>query len=333
MYRTCTYCYRDLGTNEIVASFPVGRRLAFDQQKGRLWVVCRRCRRWNLSPVEERWEAIEECERQFHDTPNKYSTDNIGLARLTDGSDLIRVGMPRREEFAAWRYGPILVRRRAVATAGSLVTGLALWGSAPTVLPWLLPPLFAGLKRRIVARLPAPGGTVARIRQSDLSWLRFAKSKHGNGFTLLLSYAQLQVPWWRSVLRQHQERRILRLEEPDATRVAGLLLPRLNPRGGSKREVHEAVTHIEEAGDAVSLLSMVPDRWPRHTRVASMATPLRLALEMAAHEESEQRALEGQLLELETAWREAEEIAAIADRLFVPPAIEAWITKHRAARS
>lgn len=128
---------------------------------------------------------------------------------------------------------------------------------------------------------------------------------------------------------QHQERRILRLEEPNATRVAGLLLPRLNPRGGSKREVREAVTHIEEAGGPVGLFSMVPDRWPRHTRVASMATSLRLALEMAAHEESERRALEGQLIELENTWREAEEIAAIADRLLVSPAIEAWIRKHR----
>jgi hypothetical protein len=41
----------------------------------------------------------------------------------------------------------------------------------------------------------------------------------------------------------------------------------------------------------------------------------RLALEMAAHEESERRALEGELLELEAAWREADEIATIADAL------------------
>ncbi len=41
----------------------------------------------------------------------------------------------------------------------------------------------------------------------------------------------------------------------------------------------------------------------------------RLALEMAAHEESERRALEGELEELEAAWREADEIATIADAL------------------
>jgi hypothetical protein len=39
---------------------------------------------------------------------------------------------------------------------------------------------------------------------------------------------------------------------------------------------------------------------------------------MAAHEESERRALEGELAELERAWQEAEEIAAIADGLLLP---------------
>ena len=40
-----------------------------------------------------------------------------------------------------------------------------------------------------------------------------------------------------------------------------------------------------------------------------------LALEMAANEDTERRAMEGELADLERAWREAEEIAAIADTL------------------
>jgi hypothetical protein len=43
----------------------------------------------------------------------------------------------------------------------------------------------------------------------------------------------------------------------------------------------------------------------------------RLALEMAANEDSERRALEGELAALHSAWRQAEEIAAIADGLFL----------------
>jgi hypothetical protein len=43
--------------------------------------------------------------------------------------------------------------------------------------------------------------------------------------------------------------------------------------------------------------------------------PRILALEMALHEEAERRALAGELAELEARWREAEEIARIADGL------------------
>jgi len=64
MYATCLFCHSGLGKNEVVEEFPVGRRLAFDAANGRLWVVCGACGRWNLSPLEERWEAIETCERR-----------------------------------------------------------------------------------------------------------------------------------------------------------------------------------------------------------------------------------------------------------------------------
>jgi hypothetical protein len=40
MYSTCLFCNSDLGANQAVEHFPVGRRLAFDASKGRLWAVC-----------------------------------------------------------------------------------------------------------------------------------------------------------------------------------------------------------------------------------------------------------------------------------------------------
>jgi len=55
----------------------------------------------------------------------------------------------------------------------------------------------------------------------------------------------------------------------------------------------------------------------------------RLAFEMALHEEQERRALQGELLALEQAWREAEEIAKIADNLLVPESDEEWLRKQR----
>ena len=59
MYATCLFCNTALGTNESIEHFPVGRRPAFDSATGRLWVVCRKCERWNLSPLETRSEAID----------------------------------------------------------------------------------------------------------------------------------------------------------------------------------------------------------------------------------------------------------------------------------
>src|SRR3954471_19953161 len=122
MYSTCLFCNASLGHNENIEHFPVGRRLAFDAEKGRLWAVCRSCGRWNLSPVEERWEAMEECERAYRDTRLRAATEQIGLARLRDGTELVRIGRPMRPEFAAWRYGDQFGKRRIrmIATLGAV---------------------------------------------------------------------------------------------------------------------------------------------------------------------------------------------------------------------
>src|SRR4051794_19417272 len=128
MYRTCLFCAHDLGRNDSIEHFPVGRRLAFDAAKGRLWVVCRSCERWNLTALEERWEAIEECERAFRGTRLRVSTDHIGLARVGDGTDLVRIGDPQRPEMAAWRYGDQFGRRRR-AFAGKAAVGVAAIGA------------------------------------------------------------------------------------------------------------------------------------------------------------------------------------------------------------
>jgi hypothetical protein len=55
---------------------------------------------------------------------------------------------------------------------------------------------------------------------------------------------------------------------------------------------------------------------------------------MALHESSEQRALDEDLASLERAWREAEEIAAIADGLLVPEHVTTTIdqAKKRTSR-
>ena len=59
MYRTCAFCNGRLDGDGGPTDLGVGRRLAFDEWKGRLWVICPRCSRWNLAPLDDRLERIE----------------------------------------------------------------------------------------------------------------------------------------------------------------------------------------------------------------------------------------------------------------------------------
>src|SRR5512144_903689 len=181
MYRTCLFCNNDLGHNEAVEHFPVGRRLAFDASRGRLWVVCRKCERWNLTPLEERWEAIEECERRFRDTRLRVSTDQIGLARLAEGLELVRIGEPQRPEFAAWRYGDQFGRRRrrqmliagaGIGALGALVIGGVTAGVGIGGFGWMLAraggSIIRGSPETVVARIRTPTGETLRVRRRHL---------------------------------------------------------------------------------------------------------------------------------------------------------------------
>ena len=71
------------------------------------------------------------------------------------------------------------------------------------------------------------------------------------------------------------------------------------------------------------------DRGWKYTPLKDYPEPMRLAFEMASHEESERRALDGELDRLEQDWKEAEEIAAIADNLFLPKSVTDWLERHR----
>ena len=327
MYSTCIFCHAPLEANDAIEHFPVGRRLAFDPGRGRLWVVCRRCRQWNLTPTEERWEAIEDCERLFRDTRLRVSTDQIGLARLASGVELVRIGRPERPEFAAWRYGDQLGRRRRAALIkvgiglgafGALVAGGAAAGVGIGGFGWLIGQMgeriVKGSPDRVIARLPVAEVGVVTVRGKHLTNLRLVQTDEERW--------QLGLP--------HQKR-IVTVEGDPAVRALGKLLPQLNRFGGSRGRVSEAVALIERQADPLRFFD-VAAREARNRdkpKISALPEPMRLALEMAAHEDTERRALEGELAILEQAWKEAEEVAAIADNLLLPAFVEDWMRKHR----
>ena len=330
MYRTCIYCNRKLRGNEAVEQFPVGRRLAFDSEKGRLWVVCERCRRWNLTPLDERWEAIEECERQFRDTGLRYSTDNIGLARLREGLELVRVGRPLRPEFAAWRYGRQFVRRRLRRMLKA--TGQSVWYTLTALTGAVVNAFYlTDENSRVVAWVRDAQGNRLPIVRKDLKEVLVQPGTGAEGWTLTVPYRPREKFGAILKARAHGARRRARLEGSAAIRAAGHILPRINSFGGKMSEVKDAVALIEEVGSPERFFALAPE-FAGQTRLTRMDQKTRLALEMAAHEESERRAMEGELVALEAAWREAEEIAAIADRLLVPESVEDWIMCRKKER-
>ena len=362
MYSTCLFCHGSLGRNESIEAFTVGRRLAFDAKKGRLWVVCPGCTRWNLTPLEERWEAIEECERRFRDTHVRVSTTHVGMAKLRDGLELVRIGEPLRPEFAAWRYGAqIQRRRRRMRVAGGL--GIA---AAAVAIPAAAPALAAaGAAGSFLTLMVGGGALTAYLANTFFSppWALMYETMKND---LLSERVATQVAVGRRVLtirfkhlrdaefegRPPGELPALRVthdfgehsfEGEQALRTAGKLLTRANWRGATAGEIDNAVQRIDRAGDPGQLLTataLIAQRlrgrrlmagW-RDLNMLNVSYSERLALEMAVHEESERRAFEGELQSLETAWREAEEIAAIADGLLTPLSVKARMDPGRPQR-
>lgn len=119
----------------------------------------------------------------------------------------------------------------------------------------------------------------------------------------------------------------------EAVRAARILLPRINSFGATRRVVQQAVTGIEDAGSVERFIPRAMERIRKsglaYSPVWSYPKPVRLGLEMALHEEAEWRAMEGELAELEAAWREAERIAGIADDLVLPRHVNVFMDRYR----
>lgn len=347
LYSTCLFCNQDLGRNEAIEAFPVGKRLAFDAARGRLWVVCPKCERWNLTPLEERWEAIEESEKRYRDARKRVATDNVGLARLGDGTTLVRIGEPLRPEFAAWRYGDQFGRRRnrqvLIAAGGLAVVGAAFAGFTAAGVgvggfAWMFAnsgkAIVRGNPEEVVAKIHTSSAGLVHVRRRHLSETSLDRADDG-----------------RLAINLRFKNGSARFEGKEAEQIASIVVPKVNRYGGNRKAVAAAVAEIESVGSAEAYLDYLTrlsreytrplvrrrSRWkfgnegsqPGNKGLFGLPGPHRLALEMALHEESERRAMHGELEELERAWREAEEIAGISDNLLLPASVSSAFDKLR----
>lgn len=287
----------------------MGRRLAFAPETGRLWAICTECGEWNLAPVEDRWEAVAECDRVFEGTRERGSTGELTLAR-SEGFELLRVGTVA--ELPTLRYGARLRRRHArylrrqrvrKVAGGFTLAGLLLafvmgYGAFAGIAVLLLFLAIATgvLREPPVARVPTPDGGWTEMTRRELLDMRLVPAESSG---------------WRLRIR-----RKLSLEGPDAFEAARVTLPLLTRSGAPQEDLRKALAYIEKKGStADSVFSAAARRRGvrRTARVSKLEVHIRLALEMLASREAEERAVSHDLAHLQSAWRNAEELAAIQD--------------------
>ena len=324
----------------MIERFPVGRRLAFDADKGRLWAVCVRCHKWNLTPIEERWEAIEACEKAFRATRLRTSTDQIGLARVREGLELVRIGAPLRPEMAAWRYGDQFGRRRRkqwyaygsilVGSAGYLVAGplLGLVSSGAYSLFSIANSAYTIYNmRRSMVQVRADDGTLLGLSALGVAKTMIRWDVRSQDWFLDIHH-QGKATTARQVFDGLYEFDVTTLDGESARRAARQILPVSNLYGADRKQVDRAVAWLEKNRDPQDLFGRAARQYGEGSpaegaAIGALPPELRLALEMAINEDTERRALEGELHVLEAAWRDAEEIAGIADNLLLPASVEA----------
>jgi hypothetical protein len=320
MYQTCAFCSGALGGDGGASGLAVGRRFAYDGWKSRAWVICQRCGRWNLTPVDTRLDAVAALERMAASGRVAATTDQVALVRAGP-YDVVRVGKPPRVELAGWRYGERLKAREreklkvvvpvTLAALGIMVVANVAAGGSFGVVAWQFGnynqignAVYRGIvgNRKLLIEPPvcAACGTVMVLRARHLRSARITGGA-GNDLGLLV-----ECP--------HCKREGALLAGPDAERAlrAGLTYLNLKQRKRIAKQAVVAAQAVEGAGGPEELIH----RTARHNWTLAKVVPdLRLALEMAVDEQAEVR-------DLEREWRRAEEIAEIADNLLVPPAIE-----------
>jgi hypothetical protein len=354
VYATCIFCNSALGQNDSIEHFPVGRKLAFDAAKGRLWAVCGTCERWNLSPLEERWEAIEESERAFRDATKRVATDNIGLAKLQDGTELVRIGAPLKKEFAFWRYDDIVRKRNwqlfyqmtGIGVLSPFLThmapvavGASMFGGAAVQLG--VSAIYQTVQsHRHSVRITDNNGILLTLTRYQATWARYHFDEREARLSLnvaswsdadqsILSRAGSRLLSAATLSKRNYRR--VDIEGEAAIKALHNMLPAVNVYFNDATVVNSAVDLIERAGHPIAMLQIArhttpPEKSrrfdPKRGRLMSVPPVVRLAVEMSTHEEEERRLLEGDARELERRWKDAEEIAAISDSLTLPMCVE-----------
>jgi hypothetical protein len=348
VYSTCLRCDRSLGTNSEIPHLSVGRRIAFDVDRGRLWVICTQCGQWNLTPLEERWEALAECEKLARSAEARSGGMVAALTQTTSGLELLRVGGMSDADIANWRYGRRIHDRRQrqlltlMPLEGLAVGfGLAIWRATDSGTAGLYAFGWAGFALFWIWRRPPRlwrrffdgEGRQRILWHWQLQHLRIERDSASNGLPVLV------VPRMSTDMRLQGSRAATALASilpginggdcvgVDLRAVVGRVTGAEEEAGRPpKRPGRAARRRIRASGNTIPkpvtrrpwehLVGRDPVLW-----VLGASPDERLALEMAVTEEVEQRELQARTESLAEEWRDEEEIGAISDDLLLPESV------------
>ena len=322
MFNRCLFCHMPFAANETLEHFPASTRVAFDPSRGRLWAVCTTCGRWNLAPIEERWEALEEIDRLVSDRGRLLAqTDNIALAKVGE-LDVVRVGRANLNEEAWWRYGRELRERRAthkrlgyLETAAMIALsasglGLALFvgnaGALTRGARWLK---YGNTAWRGNSFCTVCGTELKSLSFRDARSLTIAPGRDDDGIILEL----------RCSACSKADRGVFELEGVQSQHVLRRVLAHRHFAGASEKRLKSATQLIDNLGSSSALTRRIALNRPSISTLSAEGLRTEsIALEIAVNEENERQLLELELAELEQRWREEEELAAIVDRELTP---------------
>src|SRR6266511_1835741 len=307
MFRSCAFCNAPLDGDGGPSGLGVGRRLAFDEWKGRLWVICSKCSRWNLTPLDDRLDKIDAVARAAREGRVAAATDEVTLIRW-QRYDFVRVGKPPRVELATWRYGERLRSRQrdrmkvviplTVAAVGLGIAANVAAGGGLGVVVWNMSRMVDWVYVRMIGnRKVVLSEPPICANCSSLMQLRARHVQHAR----LVPDAHEEVAVVLSCPRCRREG--AQLVGGDAVQVLRQGLTYLNVTRSGRKRAEDAARVVDEEGGPDRLVREVARR---ELTLRSLRPERRLALEMAVDERAEVEALARQ-------WREAEEIAEIAD--------------------
>ncbi len=295
---------------------------------------------------------IEACERLYRDTRKRVATEQIGLARVRAGLELVRIGKPIFPEYAGWRYGSRFLYRHSRAMIAStlgataVLAGVAaLTSPAPVIVgggaaTWLAWQAWNSASKRATDRKAI--GTVqlldGRVEILHVRRARRARIAPGPEGSWTVALPEFPGKIIRAVMEDEPtEEELLDVVGPmpgnqvfdlvsplQAAETLRRIMPTINSAGGDEPMVFDAVRLHEQWGGRITESIAELLAYQGKSVVLSEEPHLSLALEMSVYEDQERRWLEGELYLLEAMWQEAEEVAAIADDLTLPE----WVAER-----